>query len=365
MTQSEEVAAAYSIQYLELSLTTTGMGTVAAVPSGPFHPAGTLVTVRATPAEEWSFASWSTAHLGTESDIVITMTSDLSLAAEFRRTTFYVSTSGDDANDGSKINPVASIGQALTNEAKEIRVSTGTYQIAEDYGLSIEGPVTLLGGYDQGFSERRFLTEIDRDNPEFSTVLAYSGEFLGNEYTYAEYSATVVLESAEIEGFTIRRDVPGSGTAGVMVNGAMSEIRHNTIRLPEVDGTPVGIMLNQSDRIVIDSNVIEGGGGGTRWQGVLGTCGNCTITNNQIRAGYATAYSSEALNIRGADTSVSIANNTLVAGTGAEVKDGSFLLIGNEINSENIGVISLVGRQPSSEIGFFLKTSESPPAPKP
>jgi hypothetical protein len=66
-----------------LSVSETGAGTVTADPPGPTYPAGTAVTLTATPNAGWVFTSWSGDVGSTANPLVVTMDGDLNLVAQF------------------------------------------------------------------------------------------------------------------------------------------------------------------------------------------------------------------------------------------------------------------------------------------
>jgi endoglucanase len=74
----------------------TGSGTVALSPAGGTYPEGTTVTITATPATGYQFTNWSGGVTGTTNPAMVTLTSNISVTANFIPTT----------NQGNCNNPV-------------------------------------------------------------------------------------------------------------------------------------------------------------------------------------------------------------------------------------------------------------------
>lgn len=68
----------------KLTLATNGKGSVTTSPSGTSFPAGTVVTLTATPAAGSPWIGWSGAVTGTMNPITVTITKDTSVTANFR-----------------------------------------------------------------------------------------------------------------------------------------------------------------------------------------------------------------------------------------------------------------------------------------
>lgn len=66
-----------------LALSTTGSGTIQSDPAGDKFPAGTRVTLTATPAPGWRFEGWSGDLTGADNPAVITIDRDKSITANF------------------------------------------------------------------------------------------------------------------------------------------------------------------------------------------------------------------------------------------------------------------------------------------
>jgi uncharacterized repeat protein (TIGR02543 family) len=66
-----------------LTLSTTGSGTIQSDPAGDKFPAGTRVTLTATPAPGWRFEGWSGDLTGTDNPAIITMDREKSITANF------------------------------------------------------------------------------------------------------------------------------------------------------------------------------------------------------------------------------------------------------------------------------------------
>ncbi len=68
----------------KLTLVTNGKGSVTTTPSGTSFPAGTVVTLKATPAAGSPWVGWSGAVTGTANPTTVTITKDTSVTANFR-----------------------------------------------------------------------------------------------------------------------------------------------------------------------------------------------------------------------------------------------------------------------------------------
>jgi len=66
-----------------LTVSVSGQGTVTLNPSGGSYPSGTVVTLTANPAADWSFSSWSGDLSGSQNPATITMNSNKSVTAAF------------------------------------------------------------------------------------------------------------------------------------------------------------------------------------------------------------------------------------------------------------------------------------------
>jgi hypothetical protein len=68
----------------KISIATNGKGTVTTSPTGTSFPSGTVVTLTATPAAGSPWIGWSGAITGTTNPIKVTVTSNMSITANFR-----------------------------------------------------------------------------------------------------------------------------------------------------------------------------------------------------------------------------------------------------------------------------------------
>lgn len=76
----------YDVPPGDYTLTTnaSGQGSVSVSPAGGTYPSGTEVTVTATPASGWEFTGWSGSSTGNTNPLLVTMTSNLTLTANFQ-----------------------------------------------------------------------------------------------------------------------------------------------------------------------------------------------------------------------------------------------------------------------------------------
>ncbi len=66
-----------------LTTNTTGIGTISVDPPGGVYIAGQEITIMASPEEDWQFTAWSGDLSGTTNPLVVTITSDLDITANF------------------------------------------------------------------------------------------------------------------------------------------------------------------------------------------------------------------------------------------------------------------------------------------
>jgi hypothetical protein len=68
-----------------LSVSQTGAGNVTIDPPGPAYPAGTAVTLTATPLAGWVFTSWSGDVTGNQNPLLLTMDGDVDVLVQFSK----------------------------------------------------------------------------------------------------------------------------------------------------------------------------------------------------------------------------------------------------------------------------------------
>jgi len=147
----------------------TGVGGFVRTPPGPYHPAGTPVTIRAVPDSGWEFASWN--GLGdTQNPAVVTPVRDTALVAHFRDDGTHVvrvlSPNGGEAFAGGQLMTVlwSSTGAFGADVRADILLARDgvTYQtLAHDlvdtgsWTWTVTGTSTLVDGHAQSTARIR------------------------------------------------------------------------------------------------------------------------------------------------------------------------------------------------------------------
>jgi hypothetical protein len=130
---------------LKINQSGTGTGTVASAPAGTDFEAGTVVTLRAAPSADSTFAGWSGRCSGTKPTCKVTMNSNTSVNVAFKLKTFIISAN---AEANGSISPS---GRVVVNHGGsqkfDIRPNKG-YKIGgiKVDGVSVGNPGNLLFG---------------------------------------------------------------------------------------------------------------------------------------------------------------------------------------------------------------------------
>lgn len=229
----------------------------------------------------------------------------------------YVSPRGYDYNTGfTKDSPKKTIQAAINaiffSEKKgEVHVARGTY----DESITIRECINLYGGYNSDWSAVNF---TDRENPDFETVIDYTGDG----------SAVKICNIAEstIRGFTIIS--PDIGTAGVNIENSNPTIEHNTI-----SGVN-GIFNTQNSISTIRYNIIKGAGGNYNYAVYNTDLAAPVIYNNIIAGGDNSARGTYGI-YNHKTAAVIIRNNTIDGGSGHNSSYGIYLKASPGIIIEN------------------------------
>ncbi len=88
MDRDKSITAVFVKKEYQLSLNTTGQGTVDAEPQQDLYEHGTIVTLTASPDTGWEFDHWQGDAKGTETNIEITMDGDKEITAFFKQKEF-------------------------------------------------------------------------------------------------------------------------------------------------------------------------------------------------------------------------------------------------------------------------------------
>jgi len=138
----------------------------------------------------------------------------------------YVSTTGADTNQGTaaapKLTILAALEYAQANNVPEVRVAAGTYKIEAKYGVPITKTINLKGGYNAtNWNDRQYLTETDRNNVNYATILKYDYPFNGTTID----DSTRVLDIYDInltDGQEVKPLVEGFSIVPKSVNSAVA-----------------------------------------------------------------------------------------------------------------------------------------------
>jgi DNA-binding beta-propeller fold protein YncE len=274
--------------------------------------------------------------------------------------TYYVKTSGSDSTGtGSQGCPFASIQKAIDTAASnnivggEVRVAAGTYEVTEPIQISSDAiplwwhGVAIMGGYNNSsWDDRKFITDTDRANTTYKTVVVYTGSDVGSvnfsDLPSSDFAPTIRISGSDIdqdhtivEGLTINARAGGTLTSAIECNsGAAPLIKNNTINGGTADLDTYGIALPLASPS-IDSNYIYGGTGACGAYNIATITSDATITNNVLVGGtnLTGANNCGPSTIWLANGSPTIMNNTLIA---PNKSDDSYLWVMtiNDISGE-------------------------------
>jgi hypothetical protein len=273
----------------------------------------------------------------------------------------YVSPTGDDANDGTKDHPMATIPAAIDKAANqnyipgEVWVPEGTYQVNSDpsthtHVVLAEG-ISLYGGYSADFSQRDPAANITTIQ-DISAAAAAAN--LPNRVIEAGsgVTAATIVDGFTIQGggggfssgvfahdggsFTIVDNIIDGGGGSTYSYGIYNSnfstpsIKNNTIAGGQGSGSSYGIFNTSFSSPSIQNNTIDGGGQGSGSSyGIYNLSSSSPlIQNNTINGGGGTSNSSGIYN--NSFSSPLIQNNTIDGGGGGS---GSSYGISNSASS--------------------------------
>ncbi len=241
MTQNMSATATFTQQVFQLTVSTSGSGTVASVDGGiscpstcvNSYPAGTPVTLNATPAAGWSFTSWGGACSGTGS-CNVTMSQAQSVTATFTRLPSFfnltVSISGNGtvtSNDGI-INCPGTCSHTYAGGTQVVLTATAsagnTFSAWSGGGCSGTAPCTVNMTQDQAVSAsftgqqdlvaHNFGNGNDGQNPVGGLVADTAGNLYGTTSTNGLYGKGTVFKVAASGGAETVLHNFGSGNDG-------------------------------------------------------------------------------------------------------------------------------------------------------
>lgn len=176
----------------QLTATTAGNGTV--TPSSGQFPEGQEVTITATPEPDWRFSHWSGSFTGSDNPLTFTISSDVSLTANFEEIPQY-SLQVTSTGEGTV---VPQSGTFYEGDTVVITASASTGWHFENWGGSIDdsiNPVTVIMDSDNNitasFSRNIYSLSVIMDGQ--GTATPSSGSF--------EYGDTVTLEATADQGW--------------------------------------------------------------------------------------------------------------------------------------------------------------------
>jgi Bacterial Ig-like domain len=265
----------------------------------------------------------------------------------------YVSTpghGGDDANEGTKAHPKATIPAGIEEATNQnyvpgaVLVSGGTYPVNSDPAVLTQvvlvEAISLYGGYSADFSGRNPSANLT-DVHDMSTATATSGN------PNRAIDAAGVTEATVVDGFTIQGAMGDYSTGILLRNGASPTIQNNMIH--GGSGFPSFGILSFSSSPSIENNTINGGSGNPSF-GIYADTSSPGIVDNTIKGGRgATSYG-----IYSTTSSADIMNNTIVAGSG-NYSVGLYI----EISSPNIVNNTISGGNGTISYGIFNYASSS------
>ena len=199
--------------------------------------------------------------------------------------TFYVSTTGNDTNDGSEANPLATIQRALTlstaNNQSQIYISSGVYN---ESNLEIISNVNIIGSGNvtiDAQSKGRIFTIDDNLNVNLENLILTNGQGRDDIYVpYAGYQngagAVYVKDSlVRMNNLTFINNEAGAYGGAVVWDGRNGKITKSTF-------------IN---------NYAGSSGGAIDWLGDYGTIEDCVFILNQADNGGALFYEGYVLNL--------------------------------------------------------------------
>jgi parallel beta-helix repeat protein len=245
ITQNSSITWNWKTQYeLTISVSPPGLGAVTCSPEGAWQDTDTSVQLTAVANTGCAFINWSGDLGGSDNPQVLTMDGPKSVTAHFHNYTIYVSTTGDDVNDGlSWATAVRTIQKGIDlagSSGWTVLVANGTYTGANNKNLDFKGKAIYLksvGG------AANCIIDCERSGRGF-------------------YLRTNETANSIVDGFTILNGSP-SGYGG-------------------------GIYCFQSSPAITNCKIVGGSGsngGGIACYSSNATISNCVVTDNSASEG--------------------------------------------------------------------------------
>jgi len=242
----------------------------------------------------------------------------------------YVSPTGDDANDGTKDSPKATIPAAIA-EAQglgydatlpgAVLVSQGTYSVNSDPSIEthviLEEGISIYGGYSTDFSQRE-----SEANTTIIEDMSTAAPFTPTPPNRVIDAGSGITAATVVDGFTIQG---GGGTfsSGIFNHdGTSPTVQNNTIDGGSGGNDSYGIYNDPNSTPTIKNNTIDGGNGRNRTYGIFNTFSSPIIQNNTIDGGNGGDQSYGIYN--NSDSTPNIQNNTIDGGNGGNFSSGIF-----------------------------------------
>lgn len=257
-----------------------------------------------------------------------TPTSSTADAAPEVATTWYVATTGDDANDcATTTTPCATINAAIGKAAAgdQINIATGTYTSSGTEVVLINKSITLFGGWSADFAVRDGISTIDGEKARRGIVTNYgiitnlnhfaivNGIANGGAGMYISNGGTVTLNNTSISNNSSPYN-PGGG----IYNSGNLTLNNTTISGNSAGSSSLGGGIYNSGSLTLNNTTISGNsayqGGGIAKTG----SGNMYLWNSILAGNAASsqgpdcygAFSSGGYNIIGNTASCTITANT-------------------------------------------------------
>ncbi|HKQ75856.1 MAG TPA: pectinesterase family protein [Blastocatellia bacterium] len=205
-----------------LSLSTQGQGTIQSSPSGPAHPAGTVVQLTAIPAAGWQFSGWNGDLTGNANPATIVMNSPKSVTAIFTQVTTPPSITTQPASQtapvGSNVtfsvvaNGTAPLGYQWKKNGSDIPGATGatltltnvqltdagsySVVVSNSVGATTSNPANLTVTTGATFFLRERFADGDRTTQNLPDSAAWFTSSGSNNLTAAVGQATQIISSS-------------------------------------------------------------------------------------------------------------------------------------------------------------------------
>lgn len=197
--------------------------------------------------QDFAFLGWNTAADGSgtdyeEDDTFTIATAAVTLYAQWARDTVFVAPTGDDAADGSRTTPVATLGQAITLSSSvrnHIKMQAGTYTLSS--GVNLKENAQLLGGFDSSWNRDITANETTID-VQISTSAVNASSLNGN-----------IL----IEGVTFERLTFDNGQIVSVSDTPNMTIRQNRFVVSTGNGDITSLSFSGNSSAVIERNYFD------------------------------------------------------------------------------------------------------------